>query len=51
MTCTEGKAEITDVATAEVLPVTRGSSVLVPAMVEEVSMEGNATLYKAAVPP
>jgi mannose-6-phosphate isomerase len=50
MICTQGNAEITDVATAEVLPVSRGSTFLVPAMVTEVSMEGDATLYKAAVP-
>jgi mannose-6-phosphate isomerase len=50
MICTQGKAEITDVATAEVLPVSRGSTFLVPAMVKEVAMEGDATLYKATVP-
>ena len=51
MICTQGNAEITDVATAEGLPVSRGSTFLVPAMVTEVSMEGDATLYKAVVPP
>jgi mannose-6-phosphate isomerase len=50
MICTQGNAEITDVATAEVLQVSRGSSFLVPAMVKEVAMEGDATLYKATVP-
>jgi len=50
MICTQGSAEITDVATAEVLAVSRGSSFLVPAMVKEVAIEGNATLYKATVP-
>jgi len=50
MICTQGSAEVTDVAMAEVLPVSRGSTFLVPAMVKEVSMEGNATLYKATVP-
>jgi mannose-6-phosphate isomerase len=50
MICTEGNAEITDQATAEVLPVSRGSTFLVPAMVKEVAMEGDATLYKATVP-
>jgi mannose-6-phosphate isomerase len=48
--CTQGDAEITDVATSEVLPVSRGSTFLVPAMVKEVAMEGIAILYKAAVP-
>ncbi len=51
MICTQGNAEITDVATAEGLLVSRGSTFLVPAMVTEVSMEGDATLYKAVVPP
>lgn len=50
MICTQGNAEITDVANAEGLPVSRGSIFLVPALVTEVSMEGDATLYKAAVP-
>jgi mannose-6-phosphate isomerase len=48
--CTQGSAEIKDLATAQVLPVSRGSTFLVPAMVNEVAMEGNATLYKATVP-
>lgn len=50
MICTQGNAEITDVANAEGLPVSRGSIFLVPAMVTELSMEGEATIYKAAVP-
>ncbi|HYQ61493.1 MAG TPA: hypothetical protein VEP29_10590, partial [Desulfatiglandales bacterium] len=50
MICTEGDAEITDVATAEVLRVSRGTTILVPAMVKEIAMEGDATLYKAGIP-
>ena len=50
MICTQGKAEITDVVAAETLPVARGSTFLVPAMVHEVRMEGDATFYKAGVP-
>lgn len=50
MICTQGKVEITDVAAGEVLQVSRGSAFLVPAMVKEISMEGEATLYKATVP-
>jgi len=38
------------VATTEVLPVSQGSSFLVPAMVKEIAMEGMATFYKATVP-
>ena len=51
MICTYGNAEITDAATAQVVPVSRGSSFLVPAMVKEYALEGEATLYKATVPP
>jgi len=50
MICTQGSAEITDVEAAEALPVSRGSAFLVPAMVKEITMKGNATLYKAAIP-
>jgi mannose-6-phosphate isomerase len=50
MICTEGNAEITDVLAAETLSVTRGSTFLVPAMVHEVTVEGDATFYKAGVP-
>jgi mannose-6-phosphate isomerase len=50
MICTEGTAGITDVATEETLPVSRGSAFLVPAMVKEITMEGDATLYKAGIP-
>ena len=50
MICTQGNAEITEVPSAETLPVSRGSAFLVPAMVKEIVMQGDATLYKACVP-
>jgi mannose-6-phosphate isomerase len=50
MICTQGNAEITDAATADVLPLSRGSAFLVPAMVKEIAIEGDATLFKAAIP-
>jgi len=50
MICMEGTAGITDVATAEFLPVSRGSAFLVPAMVKEIAMDGDAILYKAGIP-
>jgi mannose-6-phosphate isomerase len=50
MICTRGNAEITDVATGEGLPVSRGASFLVPAMVKEIAMQGDATFYKAGIP-
>jgi mannose-6-phosphate isomerase len=50
MICTRGNAEIADVTTDEVLPVSRGATFLVPAMVKEIAMQGDATFYKAAIP-
>jgi mannose-6-phosphate isomerase len=50
MICTQGNAQITDPATGDVLPVSRGTAFLVPAMVKEILIQGDATLYKAAVP-
>ena len=50
MICTQGNAKITDVTTGEDLPVSRGTSFLVPAMVKEIAMEGDATLYKSGIP-
>jgi mannose-6-phosphate isomerase len=50
MICTQGNAEITDVAAAEVLHVSRGATFLIPAMVKEFAMKGDATFYKAGVP-
>ncbi|MCU0596441.1 MAG: mannose-6-phosphate isomerase, class I, partial [Desulfobacterota bacterium] len=50
MICTRGSAEIKDLETDEVLPVSAGSTFLVPAMVKEIAMQGDATLYKAAIP-
>jgi mannose-6-phosphate isomerase len=50
MICIEGSAEITDAATSEVLSVSCGASFLVPAMVKEIEIKGDATLYKAGIP-
>jgi len=50
MICIEGTAEIADVESGELLQVSRGSAFLVPAMVKKVLIQGEATLYKAAVP-
>ena len=50
MICTQGNAEIIDVATGEALPVSSGTAFLVPAMVEEIAMEGDATFYKSGIP-
>ena len=50
MICTQGNAEIIDVATGEALPVSSGTAFLVPAMVKEIAMEGDATFYKSGIP-
>ncbi len=48
--CTEGDSVITDMALKEKIPFARGTSVIVPARAGQYTIEGNATLYKAAVP-
>lgn len=50
MICTQGNAEITDLATTEALSVFRGTAFLIPAMVKEIAMEGDATFYRAGIP-
>ena len=50
MLCTQGKAVIRDTAREEAIPVDRGTSLAIPAAVKKYSIEGTATLYKAAVP-
>lgn len=50
MICTHGSATITDVEAEEGLAVSRGSAFLVPAMVKELVIQGDATLYKAGIP-
>jgi mannose-6-phosphate isomerase len=46
----EGDAQISDLGSGEVLSLTKGTSLVVPAAVELYRIEGKATLYKAAVP-
>ncbi len=48
--CTEGEADIKDLGTGELLSLTRGKSILVPATVNQYRIEGGATFYKASVP-
>jgi len=50
MICTKGEAKITDLGDGETTGLTRGTSIIVPAAVEQYRIEGEATLYKAAVP-
>ena len=48
--CVKGRGEITDMPTKEVLHLSRGVSLIVPAMVEQYCIKGTATIYKASVP-
>ena len=50
MLCTRGEAVITNITKGEHIPVVRGTSLVIPADVKKYCLEGNATLYKAAVP-
>ena len=51
MICTEGEATVTDVSDDFRLAVRKGVTIVVPAAVERYRVEGDATLYRASVPP
>ncbi len=48
--CTAGSAGITDRGTGEKIAFPKGTAVLVPAAVREYALEGEAVVFKAAVP-
>jgi mannose-6-phosphate isomerase len=48
--CTTGAGKITDQGTGEEIALPKGRAVLVPAAVEGYTVEGEAVVYKAAVP-
>lgn len=48
--CTDGNATVFESGENEKIDIAGGRSVIIPAIVEKYSIEGNATLYKAAVP-
>jgi mannose-6-phosphate isomerase len=50
MICTNGEARVTDLSISEVTSVNKGTSIVIPAALEQYRIEGNATLYKATVP-
>jgi mannose-6-phosphate isomerase len=50
MICTAGEVSLTDLSAGDITLLTKGTSVVVPAAVEQYRIEGEATLYKAAVP-
>ena len=50
MMCTEGEVSVTDLRAGDITRLNRGISIIVPAAVEQYSIEGDGILYKAAVP-
>ena len=50
MMCTEGEVSVTDLSAGDITRLARGVSIMVPAAVEQYSIEGDGILYKAAVP-
>ena len=48
--CTDGNATVFESGENDKIDIAGGRSVIIPAIVEKYSIEGNATLYKAAVP-
>ena len=50
MICIEGDARVTDLGSGEMLPLTKGTTIIVPAAVERYRIEGEAKIYKASVP-
>lgn len=48
--CTDGNAVVTDLAGNNIVAISKGMSILIPAVVEKYSIKGNAVFYKAAVP-
>ena len=51
MTCLEGDALVTDLGDGKGHSLTRGAAIIIPAAVQNYRIQGNATLYKASVPP
>ena len=50
MICTQGEVNVTDLSDGETTLLTKGTSIIVPAAVEQYRIEGDGILYKAAVP-
>jgi mannose-6-phosphate isomerase len=48
--CTDGEVIITDLGNNDKLAFDKGKSIIIPSAVKRYCIEGNATLYKAAVP-
>jgi mannose-6-phosphate isomerase len=50
MICEKGNARLTDLGSAQVFVLNRGTSIVIPAAVRHYRIEGEAKIYKAAVP-
>jgi mannose-6-phosphate isomerase len=50
MICLGGNARIADLGNGDVFSLSKGTSIIVPAAAEQYRIEGEATIYKAAVP-
>jgi mannose-6-phosphate isomerase class I len=48
--CTEGEVSVTDLSDGETTLLTKGTSIMIPAAVEQYRIEGDGILYEAAVP-
>lgn len=48
--CTEGKATVTDNRTSAKISLDKGTSIIIPAAVEQYRIDGRVKVYKAAVP-
>ena len=48
--CTDGEGKIRDLGNDEAISFSKGGSAMIPAAVEKYAIEGNVTVYKAAVP-
>ena len=50
MICVKGDARVTDPGHRDVLSLTKGASIIIPAGVKQYRIEGDATIYKAGTP-
>ena len=50
MICMTGHAQVTDLGSEEIMELSKGTSVIIPAAVKQYRLEGEFTVYKATVP-
>lgn len=49
--CMEGEADIENLGSGDILPLTKGRSIIIPAAVSQYRIDGESRFYKASVPP